>query len=134
VDRIDASGQSSMLGDEVSTDPILVVDDNPDTRDALRRVLQIRGHPVVTARDGRDALKYLRGGGPAALIVLDLYMPGIDGRLFRAAQLSDPELARIPVIVFSVAVGETLPDVVGFVRKNDPLALLSHIDQVLQAA
>ena len=118
----------------MAADPILVVDDNPDTRDAVRRVLQIRGHPVVTACDGREALAYLRGGGTASLIVLDLYMPGIDGRLFRAAQLSDPELARIPVIVFSVAVGETLPDVVGFVRKNDPLALLSHIDQVLQAA
>jgi CheY-like chemotaxis protein len=115
----------------VAADPILVVDDNSDTRDALRRVLQIRGHPVVTARDGRDALAYLRGGGPASLIVLDLYMPRVDGRRFRAAQLGDPGLAHIPVIVFSVAVGETLPDVVGFVRKNDPLALLSRVEQVL---
>lgn len=112
-------------------DPILVVDDNPDTRDALRRVLQIRGHPVVTARDGRDALAYLQNGGPASLIVLDLYMPGIDGRLFRAAQLGDPGMARIPVIVFTVAVGETLPDVVGFVRKNDPLSLLTSVEHVL---
>ena len=118
----------------MAADPILVVDDNPDTRDALRRVLQIRGHPVVTARDGQDALTYLRSGGPASLIVLDLYMPGIDGRLFRAAQLGDPELAHIPVIVFSVAVGETLPDVVGFVRKNNPLALLSQVDHVLGSA
>ena len=112
-------------------DPILVVDDNPDTRDALRRILQIRGHPVVTARDGVDALAYLQGGGRASLIILDLYMPRLDGRLFRAAQLGDASLADIPVIVFSVAVGETLPDVVGCVRKNDPLSLLTRIEHAL---
>jgi len=115
-------------------DPILVVDDNADTRDALTRVLQIRGHPVVAARDGWEALAYLRGGGHACLIILDLYMPGIDGRRFRDAQLGDPSLARIPVIVFSVAVGETLPDVVGFVRKNDPLSLITRIEHTLDDA
>lgn len=113
------------------TAPILVVDDNQDTRDALRRLLQIRGHPVVTARDGQDALAYLRNGGTACLIILDLYMPRVDGRLFRAAQLGDASLARIPVIVFSVAVGETLADVAGFVRKNDPLSLLTRIEHTL---
>ena len=111
--------------------PILVVDDNPDTRDALRRILQIRGHPVVTARDGEEALAYLHDGGTASLIILDLYMPRIDGRLFRTAQLGDPALAAIPVIVFSVAVGETLPDVRGFVRKNDPLSLLAQVESVV---
>ena len=115
-------------------DPILVVDDNRDTRDAVRRILQIRGHPVVTARDGEEALSYLRDGGRASLIVLDLYMPGVDGRLFRSAQLDDPELAHIPVIVFSVAVGETLPDVVGFVRKNDPLSLLTRVENIVGEA
>ena len=115
----------------MAVSPILVVDDNPDTRDALRRILQIRGHPVVTARDGQEALAYLQDGGAASLIILDLYMPRIDGRLFRTAQLGDPALATIPVIVFSVAVGETLPDVYGFVRKNDPLSLLTQIESIV---
>ena len=115
----------------MATDPVLVVDDNPDTRDAIRRLLQIRGHPVVTARDGLEALDYLLSGGTASLIILDLYMPRLDGRLFRDAQLRDEALARIPVIVFTVAVGETLPDVEIFVRKNDPAALLGSVERTL---
>ena len=60
--------------------------------------------------------------------------PRLDGRLFRAAQLRDERLARIPVIVFTVAVGETLPDVDGFVRKSDPTALLACVEQTLSRA
>jgi CheY-like chemotaxis protein len=118
----------------MSRDPVLVIDDNPDTRDAISRLLQIRGYPVVTAKDGLEALEYLNAGGPASLIILDLYMPRLDGRLFRAAQLRDEALARIPVIVFTVAVSETLPDVESFVRKNDPTSLLGRVEGVLSAA
>jgi CheY-like chemotaxis protein len=118
----------------MATNPVLVVDDNPDTRDAISRLLQIRGYPVVTAKDGWEALEYLRDGGRASLIILDLNMPGFDGRLFRAAQLRDDDLARIPVIVFTVAVGETLPDVAGVVRKNDPAALLGSVERALGTA
>jgi CheY-like chemotaxis protein len=109
------------------------VDDNPDTRDAISRLLQIRGYPVVTAKDGWEALEYLQEGGRASLIILDLNMPRFDGRRFRDAQLRDDALARIPVIVFTVAVGETLPDVAGVVRKNDPAALLGSVERALGA-
>jgi len=122
------------VGTVLPDDPVLVIDDNADTRDAITRLLQIRGHPVVTAKDGQEALAYLRSGGRAALIILDLYMPHLDGRLFRAAQLRDEALAEIPVIVFTVAVSETLPDVDGFVRKNDPVTLLARVEQALGRA
>ena len=118
----------------MSTKPVLVVDDNPDTRDAISRLLQIRGYPVVTAEDGWKALQYLLDGGDASVIVLDLNMPRFDGRHFRAAQLRNPEFAHIPVVVFTVAVGETLPDVVGVVRKSDPGALLGSIERALDLA
>jgi CheY-like chemotaxis protein len=118
----------------MASPPVLVVDDNPDTRDAIRRLLQIRGYPVITARDGVEALEYLFDGGDASLIILDVYMPRLDGRLFRAAQLRDERLARIPVIVFTVAVGETLPDVDGLVRKSDPGALLDCVERTLALA
>jgi CheY-like chemotaxis protein len=117
--------------ERMGTDPVLVVDDNADTRDAISRLLQIRGYPVVTAKDGWEALEYLQDGGPASLIILDLNMPKFDGRRFRDAQLRDDALARIPVIVFTVAVGETLPDVAGVVRKNDPSALLGSVERAL---
>jgi CheY-like chemotaxis protein len=115
-------------------DPVLVVDDNPDTRDAISRLLQIRGYPVVEAKDGVEALEYLFAGGPASLIILDLYMPRLNGQLFRAAQLRNEALARIPVIVFTVAVGETLPDVTALVRKSDAGVLLGHVERVLSLA
>jgi CheY-like chemotaxis protein len=115
-------------------DPVLVVDDNQDTRDAITRLLQIRGYTVVTARDGLEALAYLTDGGRASLIILDLYMPRLDGHRFRAAQLRNEAFARIPVIVFTVAVGETLPDVLGVVRKSDPGALLASIERALDLA
>jgi two-component system, chemotaxis family, chemotaxis protein CheY len=127
---IDAGAISFML-ERMPTSPVLVVDDNPDTRDAISRLLQIRGYPVVTAKDGWEALTYLQEGGRASLIILDLYMPRFDGRRFRDAQLRDDALARIPVVVFTVAVGETLPDVACVVRKNDPAALLGSVERAL---
>ena len=116
------------------TDPVLVVDDNPDTRDAITRLLQIRGHTVVTAKDGLEALEYLLAGGRASLIILDVYMPRLDGHLFRAIQLRHEALAHIPVIVFTVAVGETLPDVERFVRKSNPGELLDTVEHTLARA
>jgi CheY-like chemotaxis protein len=68
---------------------VLVVDDNPDTRDAVVTLLQISGYRAVGAPDGRDALAYLKGLGDPSLILLDLRMPVMDGWRFREAQLAD---------------------------------------------
>ena len=110
------------------TDPVLLVEDNDHTRSALARLLRYRGYHVVEMRDGQDAWDYLRHGGRACVIVLDLMMPRLDGRRFRANQLQNAECARIPVVVFTADQGEPLPDVVGYVRKTDPGALLDLID------
>ena len=111
-------------------EPVLLVEDNDDIRAALARLLDLRGYTVVEASDGQEALEYFREGGRASLIILDLFMPRLDGRTFRAIQMQHAELAHIPVIVFSVAEGETLPDVVGFVRKSaTPDSLLSLVDR-----
>jgi CheY-like chemotaxis protein len=80
---------------------VLIVDDSPHLRDTLGVVFQLRGFGVATAADGGEALVYLRGHPPPCLIVLDLMMPSMDGRQFRAAQLRDPALAPIPVVVCS---------------------------------
>ena len=81
---------------------VLVVDDDRDIREAAVAMFQNEGYPAVGAGDGRDALDMLKVGGvrPCA-IVLDLWMPRMDGWAFRAAQLCDPVLAQIPVIVVS---------------------------------
>ena len=58
---------------------VLVVDDNADTNEALRAILDLRGYESAAAFDGRDALTQLRAGLRPAVIVLDLAMPNLDG-------------------------------------------------------
>ena len=80
---------------------ILIVDDDDDARQILGAVLGLSGYLVWQARDGQEALQQLRGACRPAAIVLDLCMPGMDGRAFRAAQVADPALAGIPIVVLS---------------------------------
>jgi CheY-like chemotaxis protein len=81
---------------------VLVVDDNADIRELLVEILEGRGYSAVGAANGRIALEKLRDGGvKPCVILLDLMMPVMDGRSFRAAQRSDPALADIPVVVMS---------------------------------
>lgn len=81
---------------------VLVVDDDPDTREAVRDVLREDGYLVSLASDGDVALRDLREGGALPdVILLDLMMPVMDGVAFRAEQLADPTLSEIPVAVFS---------------------------------
>lgn len=80
---------------------VLVVDDNPTLREAYTTFLHALGHHALTAADGREALALLRAGIVPDLILLDLSMPTMNGKEFRAAQQADPWLDRIPVIVLS---------------------------------
>lgn len=57
---------------------VLVIDDEEGMREGMRRVLERRGYPVRTARDGETALRMLEEG-PADVALVDLKMPGIDG-------------------------------------------------------
>src|SRR5690242_18258082 len=82
---------------------ILVVEDDPLTREALAMVLGEAGCRVACAADGREALGLLRAGPKPDLILLDLSLPVLDGRQFRREQLQDPALAGIPVVVVSAA-------------------------------
>ena len=78
---------------------ILVLEDNADLTGVLCTIFELEGLQVACAADGAAALAYLAEFAPPGLIVLDLRMPVCDGWAFRAAQLADPELAQIPVIV-----------------------------------
>jgi len=80
---------------------ILIVEDEPLAREALAEILELEGFGVATAAHGAEAWKYLQDSAPPCLIVLDLMMPVMDGRQFRALQLQDPWLAKIPVVVVS---------------------------------
>jgi CheY-like chemotaxis protein len=106
---------------------ILVVDDDRGIRETLGDVLSDEGYRVRLARDGGEALTLLRQGRPPDLILLDLSMPGMSGAEFLKAQLGDPKLAAIPVVVLSADQRSHCPGVAGFLRK--PVDL----DQLLAA-
>ncbi len=84
-----------------ASERILVVDDDPDVRDAIVGVLEHEGYAVDAASNGLTALARLRAPAPPSLVLLDLMMPVMDGFEFRVQQLQDPRIAGIPVIVFS---------------------------------
>src|SRR5205823_5747425 len=100
---------------------VLVVEDDPTTRDAMKMILEFGGFRVAEAANGREALDQLRSAPPPCLILLDLMMPVMDGRQFREEQRKAPELASIPVVV--VSADTDLPDqartlgAVGYLQK-----------------
>ena len=78
---------------------VLVVDDERAVRLLFERILLMEGFDVIVASSGADGLRLLGNDPKIALILLDLDMPGIDGRRFRSAQCSDARLAGIPTVV-----------------------------------
>jgi len=85
---------------------ILVVDDDADAREALIDILSISGYSATPAGNGREAMDYLKTAAAPELIILDLQMPVMDGREFRAALKRDPRLAAVPVVVVTALAGE----------------------------
>ncbi|HEX8819742.1 MAG TPA: response regulator [Archangium sp.] len=80
---------------------ILVVDDDLLVQQLVAGQLGPAGFQVVTASDGLEALKKAREIRPQA-IVLDIYLPRLDGWSVLSTLKSEPDLARIPVIIISV--------------------------------
>lgn len=93
--------------------PILVVEDSDEDFTALRRAFRKHAlrHPVLRCADGDQALEYLQGGGKhpdwpnvlPAIVLLDLNLPGTDGRTVLQIIKQDPVLRTIPVIIFSTS-------------------------------
>lgn len=80
---------------------LMVVDDDSAIREVIQTIIESEGYPVVTAGDGLEALGQLRTGLRPGVILLDLRMPGMDGRAFREAQRADPTLVAIPTVIIS---------------------------------
>jgi CheY-like chemotaxis protein len=78
---------------------ILVVEDDEDAREAMVALLQMKGYRAVPACNGKEALDYLQRAPVPDLILLDLWMPVMDGWEFRHQQKLDPRLATVPVVV-----------------------------------
>jgi len=83
----------------VSGAEILVVEDDPPTREALCRSLASMGYAAHAAVNGRNGLDWLAGHPAPSLILLDLMMPEMDGFEFLRELRQRPALADVPVIV-----------------------------------
>jgi CheY-like chemotaxis protein len=81
--------------------PIVVVEDNEYVRSGLEALLRARGHAVRVFSNGQQALDELTEDPAAALILLDLLMPEMDGWTFHERVSEDPRLATIPIIAMS---------------------------------
>ena len=81
---------------------VLVIDDDRDTRVAASEVLTEAGYRPVTARNGLEALQLLRSGERPAVMIIDMYMPIMDGESFCDTCDTEPRFANIPRIIVSV--------------------------------
>ena len=78
--------------------PVLVVDDDADSRELLRRNLEAAGYRVRAAEDGRAAIDAMEELLPQ-LVLLDLMMPGVDGFAVLEHMRQSPRLKSVPVVV-----------------------------------
>jgi two-component system chemotaxis response regulator CheY len=85
----------------VPTRTVMVVEDDPDCLEVVAHALALDGYAVMTAVDGRDALRALEAGPAPDLILLDLMLPVMDGWQFLEEQRARPALAGIPVVLLS---------------------------------
>jgi CheY-like chemotaxis protein len=84
-----------------ATPLILVIDDDPEARDLLERVLAKEGFQVVTATTGEEGLHLARTLHPTA-ITLDILMDGMTGWDVLTTLKADAALASIPVIMLTI--------------------------------
>lgn len=79
---------------------ILVIDDEADLRKMVVARLEKAGYHVIPAVDGKTGLEKMRTENPD-VVLLDLMMPGVDGYEVCRQKAGDPELKKIPVILFT---------------------------------
>jgi DNA-binding response OmpR family regulator len=81
---------------------ILLVDDDPDIRDAISVILEAQGYEVITAKDGLECFNIL-GAEKPDLLILDLLMPKMDGfEVFKELKSQKwAEFHSMPVIVLT---------------------------------
>ncbi|MFX0174102.1 MAG: response regulator transcription factor [Candidatus Hodarchaeota archaeon] len=88
-------------------DSILVVDDEEDTVELAKMVLEYEGFRVFSAANGEEAIEFLeKGENRPDLILLDVLMPKKNGLEVCRWIKQNPELKQIPVLLFTAKVGK----------------------------
>ncbi len=101
-DQVDESGQPSSEETAVSTPgSILVIDDDRNARELIKRSLESEGHSVAVAESGDKGIALAHSLKPS-LITLDIMMPSRDGWSVLQELKDDPDLRDIPVVMVSM--------------------------------
>ena len=82
---------------------VLVVDDDPDSREAARQILEDEGYLVDMVPNGRAALQRLATGPRPTLMLVDLMMPVMDGTTLLSELEASGQYAGIPVVVMTAS-------------------------------
>jgi len=131
-----ASNDRRILGTRVAR--ILVVDDSPDMRELLERILRRDGHVVEHAANGRDALELLMSG-QFDIVLTDLLMPEMDGiELIRELSARAPDTPIVALSGADVTSGllraaRVFGALVALEKTVSPTAIRDAIRQVLRA-
>jgi putative two-component system response regulator len=109
---------------------VMIVDDDNDIREGVAQLLERRRVTVAEASNGEEALSLLRAGLRPKVILLDLWMPVMDGVTLCRILAEDPELASIPVVIVSADAARawrlTHTCAAGFLPKPVKLSALMH--------
>jgi CheY-like chemotaxis protein len=117
------------MGTAAAQSVVLVVEDEEDSRETLRELLELEGYEVETATNGIEALAKLDVIVPC-IILLDLFMPVMDGWQLLDRLRSDGRLASLTVLVTTSAAANTPADVRVFLKPLDFDRLLRTVDAV----
>jgi two-component system, response regulator len=84
---------------------ILLIEDNEDDREAVVRAFQTCGCDILIHwfKDSMQVLKYLQDNNPQ-LILLDLNMPGLNGKMLLKEIKANDHLKKIPIVVLSTSI------------------------------
>lgn len=115
---------------------ILIVEDHPTMREAMRLVLEGEGFDIDEASDGDQALVAVQEERPD-LVLLDMSIPGISGPEVLAAVKNDPATSEVRVIVVTATGEEGRAAAMAggadhyFTKPFSPIALLQAVEEVL---
>lgn len=116
---------------------ILIVDDSPDASDSLAKLLEKSGHRVTCTGNGRDALVQVITAVPD-VVLLDLFMPEMDGPSFLEVVRSYLRLQSLPVVVLTGLAESPMVERVQLLKVNSILvkgkATPEEIQQALEEA
>jgi CheY-like chemotaxis protein len=122
--------------DSVVRHTVLVVDDIDDARELFGYVLRWSGFQVIEAANGSDAVRQAAAHVPS-VILMDLFMPGVDGVSAARQIKDDPRLRHIPIIAWTArpSVVDNHPALFAAVvaKPGTPDAILGVIRSLLPA-